>query len=80
MFEKFLYNNNCHWIFTEFLKTQYANCETDQNCDLNVARFQPIKTFKKLLQTFSNLLSVVIGWKAGYIQATGHSLHFGKPS
>ncbi len=37
-----------------------------------MARFQPIKTLTKLLQTFSMLLSVVIDWK------TGHSLHFRK--
>ncbi len=41
--------------------TGCANCETDPNCDQNVARFQPIKTLTKLLLTFSNLLSFVIG-------------------
>ncbi len=29
--------------------------------------------------TFSNLLSVVIGWKMGHIQAMGYSLHFRWP-
>ncbi len=48
----------------EFLSswlTRSANCETDQNCDPNVARSQLIKILTKLLQTFSNLLSIVIG-------------------
>ncbi len=34
-----------------------------------MARFQPIKTFTKLLKNFCNLLSVIIGWKTGHIQA-----------
>ncbi len=33
----------------QFLTTRCATCETGQNCDPNVASFQPIKAFTKLL-------------------------------
>ncbi len=51
-----------------------VNCETDHNCDPNVAHFQPIKTLTKLLQTFSNLLNIVISWKTG--KYSGHGPQF----
>ncbi len=33
------------------------------NCGTNVARFQPIRTLKRLLKVHNNFVSVLIGWK-----------------